>query len=269
MTELNSKNKKSVLIISGEPCVLAELKMGLAGSFGVRITNRGEAALTEMQEYKPDAVIIWIGADKSASFQAHSAISGFTRDNDIPVLFLAEHDDGDDEAAALNAGAADYAVRRKDSHETLISRINLRIKKQDNEEPATLNDLLKNKTIMVVDDVALNRELLMCMLPEVEGLSVETAGDGSEAVEKFTETPDKFSLIFMDVHMPNMDGVTATKMIRRVEHKNARAVPIVALTATSVESDHKSFLEAGMNAAVLKPLSQDSLKAIFEEYYSK
>lgn len=88
------------------------------------------------------------------------------------------------------------------------------------------------------------------------GNRVEIANSGKEAVEKFTGSPEKFDLIFMDIQMPEMDGYQATGMIRE---KGFNDIPVIALTANAMQGDKEKCLEAGMNDYITKPVRKDAI----------
>ena len=115
------------------------------------------------------------------------------------------------------------------------------------------------RRILLVEDMEINREIVM-MLLEPTHLEIDCAVHGLQAVEMYIEEPQRYDIIFMDVHMPGMDGYEATRQIRSFEEKklsdsNARKrIPIVAMTANVFKEDIKNCLEAGMDDHVGKPL---------------
>ncbi|HEY5007732.1 MAG TPA: ATP-binding protein [Caulobacteraceae bacterium] len=116
---------------------------------------------------------------------------------------------------------------------------------------------LNGMRILIVEDNATNRLIASRMLESL-GASVQTANDGAAGVEVASREP--FDLILMDVQMPVMDGVSATRAIRRLPAP-AGAVPIVAMTANVFNHQQQSYVEAGMTGAVSKPLSPARLLA--------
>lgn len=119
--------------------------------------------------------------------------------------------------------------------------------------------------ILVVDDSDLNRMVLGDML-ERFGLSVSTALNGLEALDKVRKEPG-FSLIFMDIQMPVMDGFSAIEAIRRQEKASGTAaVPILALSATALREDRERALALGCNDYVVKPLRKDVLLTLLRTY---
>ena len=94
------------------------------------------------------------------------------------------------------------------------------------------------------------------------GLNVEEASDGIEAVEKVSAYPngDHYDLILMDIQMPNMNGLEASKEIRNLKNvKGAKTIPIIAMTANASDEDKLKSIEAGMNAHISKPIKLDVL----------
>jgi PAS domain S-box-containing protein len=119
--------------------------------------------------------------------------------------------------------------------------------------------LLPALNILAADDVAQNIELLSLTLGAL-GHRVTTAGDGEQALAAFVG--GRFDVLLMDVQMPRMDGLEATRRIRRHEQAHGlRATPIIALTASVLEQDRRAAREAGMDGFASKPLEMDKLLA--------
>ncbi len=113
---------------------------------------------------------------------------------------------------------------------------------------------IKGMKILLVEDNELNMEIAKYMLEDV-GAIVTEATDGQMAVDKFSQSDIyQFDIILMDVMMPVMDGLTATRTIRALDREDAKTVPIIALTANAYAEDAKKAKEAGMNEHLSKPL---------------
>ncbi|MCL2190415.1 MAG: ATP-binding protein [Treponema sp.] len=112
------------------------------------------------------------------------------------------------------------------------------------------------RTVLLAEDVDINREIVVTLL-EPTGLTVECAPDGEQALRMFREAPDRYDLIFMDLQMPNMDGLSATRSIRGLGTPKARLIPIVAMTANAFQEDIEECLSNGMNDHLGKPLDFD------------
>ena len=124
---------------------------------------------------------------------------------------------------------------------------------------------LAGHSILIAEDVAINREIVLALL-EPTGLSIDCAENGREALRMFSEAPKKYAMIFMDMQMPEMDGLEATRAIRALAFPEAKAVPIVAMTANVFKEDVDRCIEAGMNGHVGKPLDFDEVIAILKDY---
>lgn len=115
---------------------------------------------------------------------------------------------------------------------------------------------LEDKRILVVEDVELNQHLARHIM-ESWGCVVEIAENGSLAVEKVKNFD--YDLVLMDIQMPVMDGMEATRQIRKIDDTSKAAVPIVALTANAMKSECDAYLELGMNDCMAKPFEEPML----------
>ena len=122
----------------------------------------------------------------------------------------------------------------------------------------------KGKTALLVEDVEINREIVMAMLEDTR-LQIVCAANGREAVELFSSDPEKFDVIFMDINMPEMDGVEATRRIRNGTPQGAR-VPIIAVTSSVFLKEVASYLEAGMTDHIGKPIDFDKFLRMISLY---
>ncbi|MDR3307451.1 MAG: response regulator [Coriobacteriales bacterium] len=113
-------------------------------------------------------------------------------------------------------------------------------------------------TVLLAEDMEVNSEIVLAML-EPTLLAIECAENGAEALQMFVDDPARYDLILMDMQMPEMDGLEATRSIRALDVEKARAVPIVAMTANVFREDVEKCLEAGMNDHIGKPIDFDEL----------
>ncbi|MDR2931698.1 MAG: response regulator [Oscillospiraceae bacterium] len=124
------------------------------------------------------------------------------------------------------------------------------------EEPE--DNVFSGKRILLAEDVEINREIVLALLEPMR-MEIDCAENGAEAVRIFSAAPEKYGMIFMDVQMPEMDGYEATRRIRSLEAGNAKAIPIIAMTANVFKEDIERCLAAGMNGHVGKPLDFDEV----------
>jgi signal transduction histidine kinase/DNA-binding response OmpR family regulator len=109
--------------------------------------------------------------------------------------------------------------------------------------------------ILLAEDNPINQKLARFMLTKA-GYQLTVTENGEEVVDTFTSQPDNFDLIFMDIHMPRMDGMEATKKIRE---KGFSDIPIIAMTAHSMRGDREKFLDCGMNDYIAKPIKRETV----------
>ena len=125
---------------------------------------------------------------------------------------------------------------------------------------------LQGMHLLVVEDNDLNREITQCVLEEA-GAEVETAADGKQAVEIFSSARESYyDVILMDIMMPVMDGIEATRTIRSLARKDAQNIPIIAVTANAFTEDRKKTEEAGMNGHISKPIDEKKLLGVVANY---
>ena len=118
---------------------------------------------------------------------------------------------------------------------------------------------IRGLCLLLVEDNDLNAEIAQTML-EDEGAQVTTAANGKQAVERFQSSlPGTFDAILMDVMMPVMDGLTATRAIRALDRPDAATVPILAMTANAFKENAEKCFAAGMNAHLTKPLRPEEM----------
>jgi signal transduction histidine kinase/DNA-binding response OmpR family regulator/ABC-type amino acid transport substrate-binding protein len=156
------------------------------------------------------------------------------------------------------------------------------------EEKQDISGLFAGRHILLTEDVEINREIVLALL-EPTKLEIDYAENGKEAVRKFSEAPDKYELIFMDIQMPEMDGYEAAQRIRAIEaERNAavdsgspegeaisnnrnlrKQIPIIAMTANVFKEDIEKCAAAGMNGHVGKPLKFEDVLEKLNNYLSQ
>lgn len=140
-------------------------------------------------------------------------------------------------------------------------------------EPSEDNSIVRDKnlsghTILLAEDHPLNAKIATKLL-ERKGLSVVHVSDGASAVQNFNTNPKgTYAAILMDLRMPVMDGVTATKTIRALPREDAKTIPIIAMTANAFDEDRRISAEAGMNEHLAKPIEPELLYQVLSKYIS-
>ena len=120
------------------------------------------------------------------------------------------------------------------------------------------NRTFEGKAALLVDDMEINREILMAVLEDTQ-IQIDCAENGLEAVELFKSNPKRYDMILMDINMPVMDGWEATRRIRALDASAGKSVPIVALTANKLPEDVKKCFDVGMNDHIGKPVDFELL----------
>jgi len=119
--------------------------------------------------------------------------------------------------------------------------------------------------VLLTEDVEINREIVIALL-EPTLVEIDCAENGAEAVRMFSEAPDYYNIIFMDLQMPVMDGYEATRKIRSLDVEYANTIPIIAMTANVFLDDVNQCLEAGMDDHLGKPLDFDAILQILRKH---
>ena len=189
--------------------------------------------------------------------------------NTAPVIILTAYDYSDIEQEAKAAGVTTFCTKplfMSDLKNALSRAIGSSDNDNNEQDDLSATDF-GGKRVLLVEDIDVNREIAKAILTEI-GLEVEDANDGTVAVEKFkTSPPNHYDLILMDVQMPTMNGYEATQAIRAMTNRrDAKTVPIVAMTANAFDEDKENARNAGMNDHLAKPLDIPKLLETLHKY---
>jgi CheY-like chemotaxis protein len=124
---------------------------------------------------------------------------------------------------------------------------------------------LKGRRVLLAEDVAVNAEIMMMVLTMRE-MVVDLAENGRVAVNLFeSHEAGYYDAILMDMRMPEMDGLEATRVIRSLQRDDAKTIPIIALTANAFDEDVQQSMQAGLNAHLSKPVEAEALFETLEK----
>ena len=153
---------------------------------------------------------------------------------------------------------------------TVVLPFKINTEANSEEHKVVLDADIKGLRILLAEDNELNMEIARFILEDC-GALVEPVSNGLEAVHKFEASDEEtFDVILMDIMMPVMDGITATKTIRAMERPDAKTIPIIAMTANAFKEDEEKCMAAGMNEHLAKPLEEDKVvRAIYENIVKK
>ena len=119
--------------------------------------------------------------------------------------------------------------------------------------------------ILMAEDVEINREIVLALL-EPTLLEIDCAVNGREALQVFSAFPERYDMIFMDIQMPEMDGLEAAERIRALDMAKAKEIPIIAMTANVFREDVEKCLKVGMNDHIGKPIDLDDMMKKLKKY---
>ena len=122
--------------------------------------------------------------------------------------------------------------------------------------------------MLIVEDIEINREILLSLLDNT-GFIIDTAVNGKEALEMVDTAAEKYDVILMDIQMPVLDGIEATRRIRALSSGKGTELPIIAMTANVFKDDIEACLEAGMNDHLSKPIDVDKVLEVLSNYLVK
>ena len=135
-----------------------------------------------------------------------------------------------------------------------------------NEENQFNEEKLHGKTVLIVEDNKVNMEILNELL-KIKQMNIIQAWNGKEALEIIKNSKEyEIDIVLMDILMPEMDGYTATKEIRKLGRKDTAELPIIALTANAFTEDIEKIVEAGMNGCVTKPVNFNVLLKTINQF---
>ena len=230
-------------------------------------------------------------ADSSASSSVELPIDGGTVPRGVtlddedwtPARHSRHLASENDEKASLNTGPASTPTLGSDSQPRLVGLSQPFFAastplESPGSQPAAMEKIAADATriggkirVLVAEDNKVNQEVVLRMLKLEDIYDVTVAKDGQEALDFVKATMDSseggeerkpYNLIFMDVQMPNVDGLQSTRLIREIGYQ----APIVALTAFAEESNIKDCLDSGMNYFLAKPIRRPQLKKVLKEY---
>ena len=183
-------------------------------------------------------------------------------DSAVPVLLISAYDGSDIEDMAKEAGANGF-VGKPLFRSTLYDRINALLgTRTKSVEPENDYSDLKGMHILIAEDNDINWEIISAIL-DMFGITSERAENGRICVEKMRSAPEgSYDLIFMDIQMPEMNGLDATRSIRALANPWAASIPIIAMTADAFSENVTECLNAGMNGHIAKPVD---IKLVIKE----
>jgi CheY-like chemotaxis protein len=186
----------------------------------------------------------------------------------VPLVLLS----GEERITGADARARGFAsvlrkpIRQSATHDALVTAIHgPAAARPVNEGTSAVIERRDNITVLVAEDNPVNRKLALQQLKKL-GYGAHAVTDGREAIAAVTN--GNYDLILMDCQMPEVDGFEATREIRRSEAELGGHIPIVAMTANTLEGDREACLAAGMDGYLPKPVQLAALRAVIDRFTS-
>ncbi|KZN12781.1 response regulator [Marinomonas sp. TW1] len=239
-------------------------------SIGVKTTRCSdiEQLVSALQEKADtiDGIVLSLGPDESSVEETKELISYANQHFSIPCIVMIQPPRSLTQNPELKALASEILLKPV-SHDRLykaLQQINHReIQVDEISPPVESNQTRKGLKILAVDDAPINLQLLSHWL-QPHGINVTLAYSGQQALSLASE--QTFDLIFMDIQMPEMDGMETTQQLRQL--KSYQNTPIIALTAHALGSEQQQILASGMNAYLTKPIDEEVLFRTIDEWCS-
>lgn len=265
---------RRVLLVEDDEVQLESLKLLIESrdvkAVGVRSASQ---CLEQLQQSTFDCMVLDLSLSDTTGFSLLETLSLEDRYSFPPVIVYTGRDLSADEEQLLRKYSKSIIIKGAKSPERLLDEVTLFLHQVVSELPAEQQRMLKQarsrdaalegKSILIVEDDVRNVFALTSIL-EPKGALIKIARNGREAIEALEQSSlpnsDSIDLVLMDVMMPEMDGLTATKLIRK--NPLWKKLPVIALTAKAMANDQQQCLDAGANDYMAKPLDIEKLLSL-------
>lgn len=262
-----------VLVVDSDPDAIAYIcsllhRMGMQVEYvtnGTLAVSRVRDAHSRQEDF--DICFVDCKLPDQDSFETIRRIRKVV-ENETTAVLITAYDAVEIEKEAVQSGASGVLIKPLFASAITQAISSLRQERPLFDGKDSMNADFHGKRILLVEDNQLNREIAVELL-RITGAEVECAEDGVEALKLFSQSPtDYYDLILMDIQMPRMDGLEATRQIRGLGRSDAGSVPIFAMTANAFAEDEQKSKAAGMNAHLSKPLDVKILYAQMKAFLS-
>ncbi|MBQ8159530.1 MAG: response regulator [Clostridia bacterium] len=255
-------NEMNVLVIDDDriACEHAQVILGQIGVTCETVTSGKEAVemvrMHHARREEYNLILVDWKMPEMDGLETTRQIRAIVGDR-IPIIILTSYNWEDIEDDARAAGVDTFAAKPLFAG-TVMDEFRSAFKIKNVKLDRATADL-KDRRVLLAEDVAVNAEIMMMVLAMRE-MHVEHAENGRIAVEMFKEHPQNYyDAILMDMRMPEMDGLEATRVIRALDRPDAAQIPIIALTANAFDEDVQRSMQAGLNAHLSKPVEPEAL----------
>ncbi len=266
---------KSILIIEDDK-VFSQIVEKEAEKLGFKplVAHSGDDGIRLCKEKLPDVIILDLGLPDKSGIEVLRELRSITELSQTPVYIISGRDEKGEAEESNVVGylqkpvateEIDHAIEELFQRAEKLSGVKAFHKPYlRGDRETTHKQVLKGKTVLVVDDDVKNIFVLSSALEE-EGAKVVDAINGRKALEKLKK--EQVDLILMDIMMPEMDGYETMRAIRK--DKKLKSIPIIAVTAKAMKEDKAKCIEAGANDYITKPVDYDTLILIAREWSNK
>lgn len=185
------------------------------------------------------------------------------------IVILSAYDWSDIEEQARQSGVSGFLT--KPFYRFKICRL-LNELEDERREPAEVKPVITDFSgcrLLLAEDNEINREIAREMIASLITVQLDEVADGQAAVDRIAASPEGYyNLVLMDIQMPRLNGYEATRQIRKLNRRDSKTLPIVAMTANAFEEDVRLAMQAGMNAHFAKPIDMDRLAEILRRFLS-
>ncbi len=259
-----------VLVIDDDPvaCEQAKLVMSQAGIAAETVLSGSEAIeMVKLSHARQDSYNLIIVDWKMPEMDGVETTRNIRSiiGNDTAVIILTAYNWDDIYEEATGAGV-DSFISKPLFTENLLNEFKSVLQKKNQESLEAVHKAeLNGRHILLAEDMEINAQIMIQVL-SMKGMETDHAANGRIAVEMFESKPEGYyDAILMDMRMPEMDGLTATRTIRAKDRADAADIPIIALTANAFDEDVQQSLQAGLNAHLSKPIEPDILFETLEK----
>ena len=257
----------SVLLVSADEDLTANVRAALSDtSVSLSTAATTDEAIEILQSGNtPDAVLLAGFIDTGTLTSTVRKMREAAKDAAGVMFFCCDYVNQNDAYDVLVSSGVDSLIARPFFFENLKLAVEHSRRKEHAKVKSTVVSPLKGKRFLCAEDNDLNAEILEALMT-LHGATCVICPDGAVLVKKFASVqPGDYDAILMDVQMPNMNGMEATRVIRKSENPLGKTIPIIAMTANAFSSDVQDCLNAGMDAHLSKPLDITALERLVEE----
>ena len=257
-------NAENVLLISDDEILIRNMNASMSETDAqLTVVSTKEKALEVLQEKYIDVVLL-------AGYLHHGELPQYVSEiketsKDTVLLFCCDYVQQDQEYDELLRSGADGVICRPFFLSNFAHAINQACADEGQSADAE-GATLSGRRFLCAEDNSLNAEILEALL-DMNNATCVIYPDGAELVKAFENVkPGEFDAILMDIQMPNMNGLEATKIIRNGHNPLGKTIPIIAMTANAFSSDVQNCLDAGMNAHIAKPIDIGLLEKTLQNF---